>query len=255
MRPARRAMHWITLGRRRASAFGPLRRATTPAPSGILEACGVAPGWHCLEVGGGGGTIVEWLSPARWADRARPGDRPDTRFWKRSTSRIWRSAATISPRIPSRRRVRPRACAHGDLPPARARTSAAADGGRAQARWLAGLRGDRQHLHVPGFPVRCGQRRAFMKIRDAITNAMAARGHSTAMGANSTAALARPGSWRSGAEGRVLLRHAGAGAELERLTIEQLRDEIIASGGRPRRKSRRAWRWSIAQRSWRWHTR
>ena len=27
-----------------------------------------------------------------------------------------------------------------------------------------------------------------------------------------------------------MLRHAGAGAELERLTIEQLSDEIIASG-------------------------
>jgi SAM-dependent methyltransferase len=26
-----------------------------------LKSCGVAPGWHCLEVGGGGGSIAKWL--------------------------------------------------------------------------------------------------------------------------------------------------------------------------------------------------
>ena len=31
-----------------------------PGTVRYLEACGVAPGWQCLE-GGGGGTIVEWL--------------------------------------------------------------------------------------------------------------------------------------------------------------------------------------------------
>jgi SAM-dependent methyltransferase len=27
-----------------------------------LENCGVSPGWHCLEVGGGGGSIAKWLA-------------------------------------------------------------------------------------------------------------------------------------------------------------------------------------------------
>jgi hypothetical protein len=27
-----------------------------------LEGCGVSSGWHCLEVGGGGGSIAAWLS-------------------------------------------------------------------------------------------------------------------------------------------------------------------------------------------------
>lgn len=45
-----------------------------------LEACGVAPGWHCLEVGGGSGSIATWL-----ADRVSPAGHVvttdiDTRF-------------------------------------------------------------------------------------------------------------------------------------------------------------------------------
>jgi SAM-dependent methyltransferase len=35
-----------------------------------LERCGVASGWRCLEVGGGGGSIARWL-----ADRVSPGGR------------------------------------------------------------------------------------------------------------------------------------------------------------------------------------
>jgi len=35
-----------------------------------LEACGVGRGWHCLEVGGGGGSIASWL-----ADRVGPTGR------------------------------------------------------------------------------------------------------------------------------------------------------------------------------------
>ena len=30
---------------------------------GHLERCGIADGWRCLEVGGGGGSIARWLAP------------------------------------------------------------------------------------------------------------------------------------------------------------------------------------------------
>lgn len=36
----------------------------------LLEACGVGPGWHCAEIGAGGGSIAAWL-----AERAGPSGR------------------------------------------------------------------------------------------------------------------------------------------------------------------------------------
>jgi 2-polyprenyl-3-methyl-5-hydroxy-6-metoxy-1,4-benzoquinol methylase len=38
-----------------------LERIEDPATIEYLEKIGVAPGWHCLEVGGGAGSIAAWL--------------------------------------------------------------------------------------------------------------------------------------------------------------------------------------------------
>jgi hypothetical protein len=37
---------------------------------------GVAPGWHCLEVGAGGGSIAAWLGDRVGPAGERPGNRP-----------------------------------------------------------------------------------------------------------------------------------------------------------------------------------
>jgi 2-polyprenyl-3-methyl-5-hydroxy-6-metoxy-1,4-benzoquinol methylase len=44
-----------------AARFTALSAMFDPGTVRHLESCGVAPGWHCLEVGGGGGTISNWL--------------------------------------------------------------------------------------------------------------------------------------------------------------------------------------------------
>ena len=60
--------------------FAVLSAVFDPGTIRHLEACGVAPGWRCLEVGGGSGSIATWL-----ADRVSPAGHVlttdiDTRF-------------------------------------------------------------------------------------------------------------------------------------------------------------------------------
>ena len=63
-----------------AARFGALSTVYDDATRRQLLACGIAPGWHCLEVGAGGGSIARWLG-----DRVGAGGRVvardvDTRF-------------------------------------------------------------------------------------------------------------------------------------------------------------------------------
>jgi hypothetical protein len=39
-----------------------IEAVANPLTIECLEKIGVSPGWHCLEVGAGAGSIVEWLS-------------------------------------------------------------------------------------------------------------------------------------------------------------------------------------------------
>jgi len=58
-------------GAREAPArFAVLSALFDPGSIRHLEACGVGRGWHCLEIGGGGGSIASWL-----ADRVGPTGR------------------------------------------------------------------------------------------------------------------------------------------------------------------------------------
>jgi SAM-dependent methyltransferase len=45
-----------------AARFAALSAALDPGTVRHLQQCGVGPGWHCLEVGGGGGSIAAWLA-------------------------------------------------------------------------------------------------------------------------------------------------------------------------------------------------
>jgi len=42
--------------------FGALESIFDATTTRHMAACGVAPGWTCLEIGGGGGSIVKWLA-------------------------------------------------------------------------------------------------------------------------------------------------------------------------------------------------
>jgi SAM-dependent methyltransferase len=49
-------------GEQAPARFDALSAVFDPGTIGHLEKCGIGPGWHCLEVGGGGGSIAAWLS-------------------------------------------------------------------------------------------------------------------------------------------------------------------------------------------------
>jgi 2-polyprenyl-3-methyl-5-hydroxy-6-metoxy-1,4-benzoquinol methylase len=195
-----------------------------------LEACGVGPGWRCMEVGGGGGTIVKWLSRRVGPTGYVLATDLDTRFLEaldQSNVEVRRhnivadhipqnafdlvhSRMVIS-HLPEREQV------------LRRMVAALKPGG-----WLVCEETDNISTTLVS-PSDAASMELFMKLRDAITKAMATQGHVYDYGRQLYGRLVALGLVEVGAEGRVLLRHAGAGAELERLTIEQLRDEIIAS--------------------------
>lgn len=45
-----------------ANRMNALSRLYDPASQRALSAAGIAPGWHCLEVGGGGGGVARWMA-------------------------------------------------------------------------------------------------------------------------------------------------------------------------------------------------
>jgi len=48
--------------RREAQRLDALGRVRDPHSRQVLEAIGLAPGWKCLEVGGGGGSLARWMA-------------------------------------------------------------------------------------------------------------------------------------------------------------------------------------------------
>lgn len=55
----------------------------------LLRQIGVAPGWHCLEVGAGAGSIARWLAEQAGADGRVVATDSDTRLLDSSAYEIW----------------------------------------------------------------------------------------------------------------------------------------------------------------------
>lgn len=47
---------------REAERLAQMQRTYGPGTARAIEACGIAPGWRCLEVGGGTGAVATWLA-------------------------------------------------------------------------------------------------------------------------------------------------------------------------------------------------
>jgi SAM-dependent methyltransferase len=45
-----------------ARRLGYLAEARDPTSVGLMERCGIGPGWHCLEVGAGTGSVARWMA-------------------------------------------------------------------------------------------------------------------------------------------------------------------------------------------------
>jgi SAM-dependent methyltransferase len=213
-----------------SARFASLPRLYDPGTIRHLEQLGVAAGWHCLEVGGGGGSIAAWLS-----ERVGPTGHVlttdvNTRFLeqlRRPNLRVLRHDIASDPlpegqfdlvhlrlvlmHIPQRDHVLERLA------------GALRSGG-----WL--LAEEFDTLSMPPDPA-VNPAETLLDTDLAMREVMAARGVDLRYGRLLPARLRALGLLEVDAEGRVpLWRGGAAGGTLLRANFEQLRDAILATG-------------------------
>jgi SAM-dependent methyltransferase len=91
-------------GSQTPSRFGALATIYDPGTIRHLTSLGIKRGWHCLEVGAGGGSIAEWLSDQVGPDGRVVATDIDTRFLQglvKSNLEIWKHDAACDP-LPER---------------------------------------------------------------------------------------------------------------------------------------------------------
>ncbi len=206
-----------------------------PITARHLEARGVADGWHCLEVGGGSGSVAAWLA-RRVGPTAGSSSRTSTRgIWRRcrgglANVEVQRHDVTADSLEDGAFDLVHARLVLGHVPARRealGRMAAALPAGR-----VAGGRGFRPALRRPDL----GHRgRAFAalyaKMQDALIRLLESRGADPEWGRQLPAALRTVGMWDVGAEGRIALapgRSPSAG--LYRANIEQVRAEAVRAG-------------------------
>jgi len=195
-----------------------------------LQAVGVAPGWQCLEVAAGGGSIAQWL-----AGRVGPGGRVlatdlDTRFLD----------TLAGPAIEVRKHDIVRdTLPHSafDLVHARLILVHIPERELALEKMVGALKPDGwlvceefDSLSMPSDPVLHPDECA-LKARVAVQGIMASRGANTRYGRNLAARMRAHGLVDIHAEGRMTMWQGGsAGARLFRANFEQLREELLRMG-------------------------
>jgi SAM-dependent methyltransferase len=211
--------------------FAALPELYDPGTIRHLEALGVGPGWRCLEVGAGGGSVARWL-----AGRVGPAGHVlatdvDPRFL----------APLAGPALEVRRHditTDPLPGGAFDLAHARLVLGHLPARDAALDRMIAALRPggwlfleEFDSLSMPPDPaVNPAERR--LPLYEAMKRAMTARGVDLRLGRLLPGRLRARGLGDVGAEGRVLLwQGAGAGASLLRANFAQLRAPIAAAAG------------------------
>ena len=197
----------------------------------ILEACGVSPAWRCLEVGGGGGSIVAWLCERVGPEGYVLATDLDTRFLEALAypNLDVRRHDIVSDELPegafdfvhsrmllSHLPERDTALRH--------MAAALKPGG-----WLVCEELDDLSVTLVS-PDDAASQALYMKIEAAVKRVMEARGHVYDYGRRLVSRFNALGLLEVEVEGRVVLRQAGPGAQVARLTVEQLRDDIVRSG-------------------------
>ncbi len=193
-----------------------------------LEALGVGEGWHCLEVGAGGGSIAEWLFQRVGQRRYVMATDLDTRFLE----------ALNAPNLEVRRHdIVSEDLPEGkfDLVLSRLVLEHIRERERALRRMLSALKPggwlvceDADNVSVALLsPTDAASNALFMKIEQGRDRAMSARGH-VYCGRHLYGFLQSLGLAEVGAEGRVPLLCAGTPAiHWKRLSVEQLRKDIV----------------------------
>jgi SAM-dependent methyltransferase len=213
-----------------SARFAALPRLYDPGTIRHLEQLGVGPGWRCLEVGGGGGSIAAWLS-----DRVGPtGHVLATDLNPRFLGRLNRPNLDVrrhdiaSDPLPEGRfdvvhlrLVLMHVPQRDEVLPRLAR--ALRPGG-----WL--LAEEFDSISMPADPAE-NPAETLLKTDVAAREVMAAAGVELRYGRLLASRLRALGLADVDAEGRVLLwRGGGAGAALLRANFEQLRDAILTAG-------------------------
>ncbi len=213
-----------------SARFAALPRLYDPGTIRHLEQLGVGPGWHCLEVGGGGGSIAAWLS-----DRVGPTGHVlatdlDPRFLERLNRPnldVRRHDIASDPvpearfdlvhlrlvlmHLPQRDEVLPRLA------------RALRPGG-----WL--LAEEFDSISMPADPA-ANPAETLLETDVAVREVMAAAGVDLRYGRLLASRLPALGLADVDAEGRVPLWRGGvAGAAVLRANFEQLRDAILTAG-------------------------
>ncbi len=196
-----------------------------------LEACGVSEGWHCLEVGAGAGSIAEWLCQRVGRTGRVFATDVETRFLDvlDNPNLEARKHDIVTDDLPEgafdlahARMVLSHLPGHEQA--LRKMVSALKPGG-----WLVSEEMDNISVTLVS-PSDTACTELYMKVENGVARAMASRGHVYDLGRRLYGLLREHGLTDVQAEGRVLLRRAGAYAEVARLTVEQLREDIVESG-------------------------
>jgi 2-polyprenyl-3-methyl-5-hydroxy-6-metoxy-1,4-benzoquinol methylase len=218
-----------------AGAEAPVRLAALAAmfdPGTIrhLESRGVGPGWHCLEVGGGGGSIAAWLARRVGATGhvlvtdidprfLHPLDLPNVEVRRHdiATDALHESAFDV---------IHVRLVLNHLAEPARvlARLRTALKPGG----WLVCEEFDSESM-PPDPTLGTGELR--LRTQNALGRLMADRGFDRRFGRRLFAHLRAQGLADVGAEGRLFMVQGGSpGADLVRANCEQLRIAMIDAG-------------------------
>ncbi|MHB8577450.1 MAG: class I SAM-dependent methyltransferase [Dehalococcoidia bacterium] len=213
-----------------ADRFSGLAAVFDPGSFRHLSALGVGPGWHCLEVGGGGGSVARWLS-----ERVGPSGRVvvtdiDTRHLGhliQANVTVQQHDITADPlpaaafdliharlvllHLPQREQVLTRLI------------TALKPGGWLLAEEFDALSMSTNAADNPG--------ERFLKLEEAQQRLMRERGADTAFGRRLPARFAAHDLVNIDAEGQVFFWHGGsAGAQIKRANYLQLQDAILAAG-------------------------
>lgn len=195
-----------------------------------LEALGVGDGWSCLEIGAGGGTIADWLCRKVGRSGQVLATDIDPRFVEMlehpnlSTRRhdVARDPLPESSfELVHARMVLSHVPARDEA--LRKMAAALKPGG-----WLLCEEGDNISVCLVS-PSDDESVAVYRTVESAVATVMAGHGHAYDYGRGLLAAFRALGLADTAAEGRLLPRTAGASADVARLTVEQLRDEVIAS--------------------------
>lgn len=213
-----------------ADRFAALAALFDPATTCHLERCGVGPGWRCLEVGAGGGSIATWLADRVGASGAVLATDIEPRFL----------TSLMRPNLEVRRHdIGAEELPKGafDLVHARLVLMHVPDRDRALERMIGALKPggwivaeEFDSVSMPAAPGMCPSE-ARLETQVALLRLLEDHGVDRLYGRLLYGALRSHGLVNVDAEGRVLmLRHGSPGESMLRANYMQLRNQLVDEG-------------------------